>query len=164
MPPGCREAPGTVLTLPASALPPTPEREPAASSRALPLWPQVLVGPHPKMAKDDPKIPPLSQPPHSLEKQCLTCLPVGATSFSPGGWDGGEDLPDPNSLSHTLPAHLAVVLRQPFPQDTQELCSETSGCGCRENGLASVPSRRAFRSGFVRGWFPSYSCSTTPKS
>lgn len=63
-----------------------------------------------------------------------TLLPVGAASFPPGGWDGGEDLPDPSSLSHTLPAHLAVILQAVIPpQEAQLLCSETSGCRCWQN-------------------------------
>lgn len=75
---------------PVSALPPTPEKEPAAGSRALPLWPRVLAGPHPRIAKGDPEIGPLSQLPHNLEKQCPLCLPVGGHVFST--WQGGMEV------------------------------------------------------------------------
>lgn len=82
------------------------------------------------MTQDPPTLPTTPQSKEAVP----ALLPVGATSFLPGGWDGDEDLPDPSSLSHTLPAHLAVILRQPSPQGAQLLCSESSGCGCRENG------------------------------
>lgn len=89
---------------PASALPPTPEREPAAGSRGLAQRPRALKGPDPGMAKvGDPEAIPLSEPPSSLEKQVLLCLPAGPHLSHLAGWDGGEEFPDPQKPKPSLP-------------------------------------------------------------
>lgn len=100
---------------PASASPPTPEREPAAGSRALARRPRALKGPDPGMAKGgDPEAIPLSEPQQPGEAGAAL-LTSGASSFPPGRVGCGRGISRP-SKAQALPAHLVLLLTLLSPE------------------------------------------------